>query len=436
MATFYDDGDDGDETPMRQGGQDAPEVVNRLSDTVTRSSIDGKLRRQYSMRSAQCPFGPAADLDTDKEVVTWFPMDSGIATPPPPHPSSPARQVISPVTMTGPGPQTTCRPGTTDDQPMASFANAAGGAPDPASEKSRDRDKSEEGVGCAKTKRKIMGMTRRVFLVVSTVLGLVVLVAAVGGGVGGALASRNKNSASATPRDIKFLNNETWTRDGLLAFQAFARPSFSGVSSPIFTGDGTRDFAVDLQFDAHSFAWVPNLHRCCVNLCVNGTRAGRMGFVCGRKMERVTMRAVARVAAQGIGQDGSGRAPQAVEAFTVERGDDVEGARVWACYWDEEALGKMGLRELDLLSVYGGLSAEEQAQIGLWSESFSTAVSRLETNYSGLDYLPGLARLPDTTTERHDLTGYWGAARDRIPDSAHDLFEADPDPDAGADAEP
>ncbi|CAN9221191.1 unnamed protein product [Alternaria alternata] len=55
-------------------------------------------------------------------------------------------------------------------------------------------------------------------------------------------------------------------------------------------------------------------------------------------------------------------------------------------------------------------------------DAVESPVSRLETNYSGLDYLPGLARLPEASTEEHNLSTYWGAARDRIPDSAHDLF--------------
>jgi hypothetical protein len=72
------------------------------------------------------------------------------------------------------------------------------------------------------------------------------------------------------------------------------------------------------------------------------------------------------------------------------------------------------------------LEAPGRNHVGLWLEAFTTAARRLETNYSGLDYLPGLARLPQTGTSEHTLSAYWGAARDRIPDSAHNLFEADP----------
>lgn len=64
--------------------------------------------------------------------------------------------------------------------------------------------------------------------------------------------------------------------------------------------------------------------------------------------------------------------------------------------------------------VYSKLSAEEQRAIGLWSESFSTLTSRLETNYTGLDYLPG------TKTEPSHHDSLPGRRARRHP--AHDLF--------------
>ncbi|KAG5973956.1 hypothetical protein E4U55_000175 [Claviceps digitariae] len=122
----------------------------------------------------------------------------------------------------------------------------------------------------------------------------------------------------------------------------------------------------------------------------------------------------------------SHHAPQSVETFRVEQGDDVEGSPVWVCYWDDETRGKQALRELDLWSLYRYLlSQEEQQVIGLWSESFSTLTARLETNYSGGDYRPGVAGLPGGRTEGHRMTGYWGAARDRIPAAGEDAFEGD-----------
>ncbi|KAF6805714.1 phenylacetaldoxime dehydratase family [Colletotrichum sojae] len=115
--------------------------------------------------------------------------------------------------------------------------------------------------------------------------------------------------------------------------------------------------------------------------------------------------------------------PLAYEQFNHLEGDDAPGTIVWVFYWNDEPKGRSCLARLDLASVYSNLSPSQQSQVGLWCEAFSTLVSRLETNYSGLDYLPGLARLPDTDTAEHKLSAYWGAARDRIPESAHDLFE-------------
>jgi hypothetical protein len=101
---------------------------------------------------------------------------------------------------------------------------------------------------------------------------------------------------------------------------------------------------------------------------------------------------------------------------------DVQDVAVWVCYWSNAGKGKISSKQLDLSSIHASLATSGRALIGLWQESFSSDVSRLETNYSGLDYLPGLAKLPGASTKEHTLSAYWGAARDRIPDSAHDLF--------------
>ncbi|KPM37341.1 hypothetical protein AK830_g9243 [Neonectria ditissima] len=114
--------------------------------------------------------------------------------------------------------------------------------------------------------------------------------------------------------------------------------------------------------------------------------------------------------------------PLASESFTFLDGNDASDTTVWVCYWIDEASYKSSLSRLDLKSLYASLPAAGRKSIGLWLESFSTATSRVETNYSGLDYLPGLAKLPGTEVAEHSLSAYWGAARDRIPDSANDLF--------------
>lgn len=114
--------------------------------------------------------------------------------------------------------------------------------------------------------------------------------------------------------------------------------------------------------------------------------------------------------------------PAASESFTMLDGYDDSSATVWVCYWDSSSSYDDAMSSLSLKRVHERLDAAGWADVGLWHETFSTPVSRLETNYSGLDYLPGLARLPGATVQEHDLSTYWGAARDRIPDSGVDLF--------------
>jgi hypothetical protein len=121
-----------------------------------------------------------------------------------------------------------------------------------------------------------------------------------------------------------------------------------------------------------------------------------------------------------------GDRPISFESFSVIDGDDVTGADVWVCYWTDAGAFDRSVQRLSLSNIHSCLSSGKES-VGLWGERFSTAVSHLETNYSGLDYLPGLARFPGMKTVEHDLSAYWGAARDRIPDSGHDLFERDGD---------
>ncbi|KAL6860696.1 hypothetical protein ACO1O0_004729 [Amphichorda felina] len=114
-----------------------------------------------------------------------------------------------------------------------------------------------------------------------------------------------------------------------------------------------------------------------------------------------------------------------VEEFHLIDGNDAPGSHIWVCYWTDESTYKSAMDRLSLAKIYADLPSPGRSSIGIWSEVFTIPVSRIETNYTGLDYLPGVGRLPNTTTEPHTLTAYWGAARDRIPDAAHDLFSAD-----------
>ncbi|KAH8175152.1 heme-containing dehydratase domain-containing protein [Sarocladium implicatum] len=120
----------------------------------------------------------------------------------------------------------------------------------------------------------------------------------------------------------------------------------------------------------------------------------------------------------------NGDEPAAVESFKCIRGHDRPDATVWVCYWNNKDDFDRCLERLCLTRLHARLDDDIRPGIGVWCEAFESAVSRLETNYTGTDYLPGLARLPGARAEEHTLTAYWGAARDRIPDSTFDRFEA------------
>ncbi|KAF4955191.1 hypothetical protein FGADI_4773 [Fusarium gaditjirri] len=114
--------------------------------------------------------------------------------------------------------------------------------------------------------------------------------------------------------------------------------------------------------------------------------------------------------------------PAAFETFAVIDGCDVQESTIWVCYWSDKMKYEKGLEDLSLKSIYAQLPETGRASVGIWREAFITEFPRLETNYSGLDYLPGVARLPGASFPEHTLSAYWGAARDRIPSSAYDLF--------------
>ncbi|KAK3315689.1 hypothetical protein B0H66DRAFT_269289 [Apodospora peruviana] len=156
------------------------------------------------------------------------------------------------------------------------------------------------------TKKRILGMTRRTFIIVSIVL-IAVIGAAVGGGVGGTINSRNSQASttttaaaesssrsSSTPNPtgsttsssttsttstapaatVTFLNNQT-TGYGL-AFQGFEEPNYLGGSTPIIREEGFHDFG----FNCKSYVWLPNTTDCCVTFCANATAAGAVGWWC------------------------------------------------------------------------------------------------------------------------------------------------------------
>lgn len=154
-----------------------------------------------------------------------------------------------------------------------------------------------------------------------------------------------------------------------------------------------------------------NGHRKYTNGASNGEPVG---------LQQAT-RAIEEWATQGSAK------PTIVDRLAVEFGRDISGSKVWACYWTSKAAAEQSLNNLDLSDIHNSLPQNQQESTGLWLEVLYPDLTRFETNYSGDDYRPGIAGLKGTTQEPHNLTGYWGAARDRIQASAFDDF-VDDDP--------
>ncbi|KAK0270331.1 hypothetical protein LTR35_014130 [Friedmanniomyces endolithicus] len=114
--------------------------------------------------------------------------------------------------------------------------------------------------------------------------------------------------------------------------------------------------------------------------------------------------------------------PAAIDTFRVTDGFDVRDSKVWVAYWTSADKFTSTIKSLNLPELWQGLGPNKKS-IGIWSEHFTTSIDHLETNYSRLDHKPGLAQLPDIEQPSHELTAYWGAGRDRIPASSHDLFK-------------
>ena len=111
-----------------------------------------------------------------------------------------------------------------------------------------------------------------------------------------------------------------------------------------------------------------------------------------------------------------------MDTFRVTNGFDIVDSKVWVLYFTQKEDFDAVLQKFTLIDIWRKLG-ENKDKVGLWIEHFSAPVERLETNYARLDHKPGLAQLPGIEQPEHGLTAYWGAGRDRIPASAHDLFE-------------
>ncbi|KAJ6445299.1 hypothetical protein O9K51_00058 [Purpureocillium lavendulum] len=288
--------------PDHDRDANAPEVAQLTSPSTAVPSFEREWQSQYQQtRAAENPPLPSGDtakeaynLDGDAKYVV--PMEVKAEYP---------ETVTGTPTATATSPQMSV-PWTPDSvrmQPIPSGAvspdkphhdgNSLAQTPQPGP----DPEKEE-----TKDKQKILGMSRKAFLILIVVL-IIVIAAAVGGGVGGAVASSNKSKAdAATPTSSSspssttapssttssatttssseplptLLTNETWPKGPKYAFQGFSRSNYTGQPTKIVTSEGGTDFS----FDLHSYIWIPNINNCCVNFCANSTKEGYIGYRC------------------------------------------------------------------------------------------------------------------------------------------------------------
>ncbi|KAM0258783.1 hypothetical protein ACHAQJ_003625 [Trichoderma viride] len=116
-------------------------------------------------------------------------------------------------------------------------------------------------------------------------------------------------------------------------------------------------------------------------------------------------------------------APILWEKMYVEAGYDTPDTEIYILYWTDKDVAVAATKSLNLQHLHKTLLPSDQEVVGLWRESLTVPKPRIETVYSGNDYQPGIASIEGATQIAHRFTGYWGAARDRLPASSHDPFE-------------
>ncbi|KAL2144242.1 hypothetical protein VTI28DRAFT_9453 [Corynascus sepedonium] len=143
--------------------------------------------------------------------------------------------------------------------------------------------------------KRICGLRRRVFGIVVLVLGIIILAAAIGGGVGGAMASRNESepdsstsgtptqssTTSASPTSSSF--NPDPTLFQYFEFRAWSEPNFQGEASEVYREEGFYD----LPFNLTSWLWATDKTDCCVSFCLDEDTYGG-GYRCDSKRQGKT----------------------------------------------------------------------------------------------------------------------------------------------------
>jgi hypothetical protein len=154
------------------------------------------------------------------------------------------------------------------------------------------------------TERRICGLRRRLFGIIAVIIGIIVVAAAVGGGVGSAMAARQTDEAA--PAETASASGSTDSAASatssapsssatgdlsdqtdpsvfeMFQFQAWSEPNYKGETTPIFKEHGFYD----LDIDAVSYYWVHDKSDCCVTFCRDHEVS--TGYQCDPKRQPVT----------------------------------------------------------------------------------------------------------------------------------------------------
>lgn len=95
--------------------------------------------------------------------------------------------------------------------------------------------------------------------------------------------------------------------------------------------------------------------------------------------------------------------------------NDDESVTVFLAYWDDPAVHKRWYRRADVIDAL--------SMPGVLEETAAIPAQRWETLHSTGETTPGVRNL--TEARPTDVHEYWGAARDRIPDSANSDLSSD-----------
>lgn len=111
----------------------------------------------------------------------------------------------------------------------------------------------------------------------------------------------------------------------------------------------------------------------------------------------------------------------------VERGgvvsQTVSSQELFFAYWENREDYRKWLSSMPVRDFFESGDALD-GDVGRWRETGFIPLTHHETNYSHDQELTGLAKLDVTERVSCEIFGYWGAARDRIPASAHEELDS------------